>query len=348
MSGLVCKIEEAALSGTFVDASCRLSNTSGTPVVSAVSNGDGGAIAGVYSLTFDDSDPAVDATVKVNADSPNNPNIDSVGKTVLLDGTTIYKNVLRGVDLVFDDDAGFLDTWTAQIKVGLSFGAAESFGASAGIPGTSRKVRVENTGSESASNCIAELVNIVKHWAKVGTIFARVFPFAESATEKLTDGQVSPYAITVENVTGSDESKIMDVLFDGSLFDVINLTDSSEGTSEGLNVVDRYRITSGSLQDVEFLLSEDAEDSSTANILIFSTRFMQIAPDESGSPGTFGTADIDLTESGQATGTITAGGFADFHVRILVTEGGNSLSNPYPLDVRVSGLVSSGAGWSDD
>lgn len=346
MSGLVTKIEETPLSGTFVDSSCRLTNQTGTPVVSATANGDGGAIAGVYSLTFDASDPGVDATVKVNADSVNNPNIDQTGKTVLLDGTTAYHNIIRGVDIVFDDDAGFLNTWTAQIKVGLSFGAAQAFGASAGIPGTSRKVRVENTGSENASNCLAELVNIVKHWAKVGTIFARVFPFAEAATEKLTDGQVSPYAITVDNVTGSGAGKTMDVLFDGSPLSVINLTDSTTGTSEGLNVVDRYRITGGNLEDVEFILSEDATDSDTANILIFSTRFMQIAPDESGSPGTFGTADVDLTETGESAGTITAGGFADFHVRILVTDGGNSLSNPYPLDVRVSGEVSSSADWS--
>jgi hypothetical protein len=345
MPGLEARLEEVALSGTFVAAAARLTNTVGTPVVSVAANDDGGAIADVYTLTFESSDPGVDATVKVAAGSPNNPNIDQTGKVVDLDATTAYDNIIRGVDIVFDDDVGFLDTWTAQIRVGLSFGTVQAFGTI--VPSTSRKIRVYNTGDEEGQNCKAELVNIVKHWAKVGKVFERVFPFAENATEKLTGDSVSPYAITVENVTGSGAAKTMDVLVDGAPVNVENLTDLTTGTSEGIGVVDRYRITSGDLEDVTFLLSQDAVNDDEANILIFDKRFMQIAPDTAGSPGTFGTADVDLTETGEATGVITAAGFADFHVRVLVNDGANSSSNPHPLDVRISGETSESANWTD-
>lgn len=345
MPGLVCKIEEVSLSGTFVAAAARLTNTVGTPVVSVAANDDGGAIADVYTLTFEDVVAGVDATVKVSAGSPNNPNIDAVGKTVDLDATTAYDNIIRGVDLVFSDDVGFLNSWTAQIRVGLSFGTVQAFGTI--TPSTSRKIRVYNTGDEAGQNCKAEVVNIAKLWAKVGKVFERVFPFAENATEKLTGESVSPYSITVENVTGTGAAKTMDVLVDGEPVNVENLTDNTAGLSEGINVVDRYRITTGDLEDVTFLLSQDAENTDTANILIFDRRFMQIAPDTAGSPGTFGTADVDLTETGEATGVITAGGFADFHVRVLVNDSGNSSSNPHPLDVRLSGQVSEAANWAD-
>lgn len=345
MPGLECRLEETALSGTFVAAAARLTNTVGTPVVSVAANDDGGAIAGVYGLTFEDVDPGVSATVKISTDSVNNPNRDSVGKVVDLDSISAYTNIVRGVDIVFDDDVGFLDTWTAQIRIGLSFGTVQAFGTI--VPSTSRKIRVYNTGDEEGQNCKAELVNIVKHWAKVGKIFERVFPFAENATEKLTGDSVSPYAITVENVTGSGSAKTMDVLVDGVAVNIENLTDLTTGTSEGIGVVDRYRITSGDLEDVTFLLSQDAVNDDEANILIFDKRFMQIAPDTAGSPGTFGTADVDLTETGEATGVITAAGFADFHVRVLVNDGANSSSNPHPLDVRISGETSESANWTD-
>jgi hypothetical protein len=347
MPGLEARIEETPLSGTFVAAAVRFTQTSGTPIEGATANDDGGAIAGIYSLVFEDVDPGVSATVKVSCDSVNNPNIDQTGKVVDLDSTTAYDNIIRGVDLVFSDDVGFLDTWTAQVRIGHSFGTVQAFGADAGIPSTSRKIRVYNTGDEAGQNCKAEVVNIAKLWAKVGKVFERVFPFAENATEKLTGETVSPYAITVENVTGSGAGKTMDLLVDGAPVDVINLTDASESTSEGINVVDRYRITSGDLEDVTFLLSQDAVDDDSANILIFDKRFMQIAPDTAGSPGTFGTADVDLTETGEATGVITAGGFADFHVRVLVNDGGNSSSNPHQLDIRISGEVSESANWTD-
>lgn len=334
-------------SGTWVDAATRYTNTTGTPLVSAVSNDDGQLVADKYSLSFASVVAGVSAQVTVTGQSPNNPNNNSGAPiTVNLDGTTQYKNIIRGVTLVFSSSGSFVNTWAAEVRCGHYFGSFAAFGAGAGVPSTGRRIRVSNTGSGPATNCKARLVKMAKLWKKTGSVFSRVFPFAESATEKLTGNQVVKYAITVANVTGSGGSKTYDVLVDSATVTVTNLNTGASVPSTGLNVNDTYRITSGGLNSVEFKLDQNCVAGDTANILIFAARFMQIAEDVSGSAGTYGTADVNLTQSGQATGTINASGTAFYWVRVLVPDGGNSESNPHPGDTQLSGQVSSSAGWT--
>ncbi len=100
------------------------------------------------------------------------------------------------------------------------------------------------------------------------------------------------------------------------------------------------------LGKVEFILDQAVTNSSTANILIFAPADIQIAPDVSGSAGTYGTSDVTLTESGQASGVITPSGAAFFWVRTLVPINANTSSNPYQTDVALIGSVTGGAGWT--
>lgn len=346
MAGLISAIEEVEGDAVFVPMSARFDNTLGTPLVSADANFSGEELADIYTLTFTSVIAETSATVHVSSASGNNP-YDGRSKAILLDGTTVYGTVIGGTDLVFSDDAGFLGTWTAEIRTGHSFGSFNAFPPDAGTASDPRQIQVENTGAANGTSCKARLLPVVKRYRKTGQVFARVKPFAESAVEKLTGSQIVPYAITVSGVSGSGGSKTMDVRVDTVAFNVINLTDSTTGTSDDLNVVDFYRITSGDLEDVTFQLSENAVNSDAENLLIFEHRFSQIAPDVAGTPGSFDTTDVDLTESGQSTGTITPSGLAYYWVRMLVPEGGNSDSNPFQCSVAIQGAAASPAGWSD-
>lgn len=347
MPGLEDQIEESAGSGTWVESAARFTNSPGTPLVSATANDSGEAIADVYSLSFANVVAETDADVTVETSSPSNPYKGRVVTGVLLDGATGYDNVIPGVTLVFSDSASFANTWEAEVRAGRYAGAFPAFGSEAGTPGTGRRHRVENTGAATAQGCVAELVNITKLVRKVGQIFEFIRPFAEDATEKLSGEQVVPYAITVENKAGSGASITADIKVDGALVNVKNLATLATGTSEDVNVVDEYEITSGGLTGVRFMLSQQILNTATANILIFENSQTQIAPDVSGAAGTYGTTPVDLTESGEPTGEITAGGFAFYWERTLVNEGDGASSNPKPGDVRLSGEVGEAAGWTD-
>jgi hypothetical protein len=352
MARLEPQIEENQGSAIWVDMDARFTNTEGTPLVSIAPNGSGEAVAGVYIITFDDVAAGDVATASVVSSSPNNPNNTSGVRPaveVALDNATLHANVLGGYDLKFSDDMDFDDTWEIEIRIGHDFGPMAAFGAEAGEPSDSRKIRVENTGTGPGQACKVQVIKRVKTYRKSGVVFDEVSEFSADATEKLSDDQVVKYAITVLNKAGSGGSLTADIKVDGALVTVLNLASEVEDDSTGLNVNDTYRITSGGLSGVEFKLSQSATNAALASILVFNERFTQTAPDVGGAPGDWGDVDIDLTEDGQSTGIITAGGFAFFHIRMLVPDGSDigANSNPYPGDVLITGLATNAAGWAD-
>lgn len=317
------------------------------PVVSASANQSGEAIADEYVLTFTNIN-TVDhtATVLINTTSPNNPYRDQVGKGILIDGSTAHKNIVPGVSIVFSGSGSFVNTWRARIKVGSYLGTFAAYGVGAGTPGAAVKHRVFNSDSGAAALCKARLINMAIQVKKTGNLFSEVKPFAEAATEKVTGSgsqRVMPYQITVAAV-GSGPTTA-NIRVDGLAVTVKNLNSSAETTSNGVIAGVPYRIISGALNGVEFILDATITTASVANIMIFSPRYVQIAPDVSGAPGTWGTADVDLTQAGQATGTIQPGEVAYYHVRALVPDGANAESNPYPANIALVGLQTGTAGW---
>jgi hypothetical protein len=199
---------------------------------------------------------------------------------------------------------------------------------------------VHNTGDDAAQNVRAVVTRHAKVFPTAGIVFEKLFDFAASAVEKITDGQVQPYAITVENKTGSGAGTTADIKVDGALVNVSD-QEGNESTSAALAVTSVYTIIDGDLEGVEFQLSQLITNAATANILIFNSRFMQIAPDLGGAPGDWGTSDVAITSDGEA-----AGGFGFFHVRMLAPDGSISDSNPYICDVEIIAETSSPAGWN--
>lgn len=333
--------------GNWVDASSILSNDTGTPVVSADANFSGRSISDSYVLEFSSVVPVTSAVVKVACGSSSNPYNDQVGVSVALDGATVYSDIVPGIDLVFSDDGGFTGSWQATVVIGSPFGRFNAFPPDSGDPSDGVRVKVVNSGADDGSACRARLLPVLKPVKRTGVVLDSIHAPAEGATEKLVSDSVAPYALNATGVAGIGPAKTMDIDVDGSPFGVINLTDSTTGPSTGLGVVDWYRATDGDLQGMEFKLSEDAAEADTENVLCFSQRFSQLAPDQAGVPGDWATTDVDLTEDGQATGVITASGAAYFWVRVLVVDGGNAKSNPYVIDVAVEGASLLSAGWED-
>jgi len=351
MAGLVDRI----FNGTsWVASNCRLvhvvpSSGGVFAVVTAVSNFSGEAIADEYVLTFSDVDTVGNtAKVYVMPQSPNNPYRNVAGIDIIIDGSTIHSEVVPGIDLVFSASGSFSDTWSDKILIGVYQGTFNAFGDTAGLPGIAVRHQVLNEDSGAAADCLATLKVMSIQVRTNGIIFADIKPFADSATEKVLGGgseRVMPYHVTVANVTGVGASKVMDLSVDGSHVDVQNLSTGATTTSTGLNVVDRYKIASGDLISFEFKLSQSAEDSSTANVMIFQKRYQQIAPDVDGVAGAWGTSDVQLTQSGESAGVIQPTAVAYYWTRPLVPDGADGSSNPYPGNVFLVGKQTGTAGW---
>lgn len=347
--------DQLLIAAVWTDAAARLTNTTGTPVVSAVANGDGRAIADVYTLDFSAVTPGVSADVAVGTSSPNNP-YGGETHTVDLDALTEYTDIIPGVTLVFDDDGGFTNAWAATINVGEFLGTFDAFGGGAGVPSAGVRHRVLNDGTGAVSDAKATLLPIAKWVKMIGIVFDTVRNFAEGATEKQAGGgssQIIPYAITIDDVAGAGAGKTCTVKVDGVTFAAASLRDLSTGVAQDGTLVKAvspghfYRVILGDLTGLEFAIHEDAADGDEANVLIFEGRFVQIAPDVAGVAGAYGIADIVLTQTGEAAGVIQPAGTAFFWRRVLVPAGGNAESNPYPGDTALKGTETGAAGWLD-
>ena len=78
-----------------------------------------------------------------------------------------------------------------------------------------------------------------------------------------------------------------------------------------------------------------------------SAAWVEYAPDVSGSPGTWQSGPLTLTELGETSGTITAGGYAFYWRRLVLpdsaTPGDMAMTND-----RVRGLTLAAQGTDDD
>lgn len=330
--------------GAWQDANVRATNGTGTPVVSAVDSGTGESIADIYTLAFDTVIAGTSANVTLGTQSPNNK---YKGRTraIALDGVTVHKDVIPGVGIVFSANVGFLNTWTATIYVGTWLGTFDAFGAGAGVPTAGERVRVQNNGTGIVSGAKAQLEKRALLRRHTGNALASIKPFADGATVKLVGGtnQVTNYALTIANIAGAGAGKTCDLAIDGVTFGAASLRDLSTGAAVsgvGLKAVagQSYRVLTGALTDLEFSVDPACANGDRANVTIWLDSFVEIAPDVAGVEGAYGAGDCVLTEAGQAAGVITVNGYAYFWRRTTVPAGGNSESNPYPGNIKVTAV----------
>lgn len=340
-------IDEIEIESVWTPSSVRGANTAGTPILSASLTGSGEEISDEYTLTISDRSGGT-GTVTVTAGS-NNPYDGRVVTSVPMDDSTEVTDVIPGVTIVFDNAAA--NGNTASIDVGDYKGTFDASGIDAGTPTDGVRHRVTNNGASSVQDAQALLLNQVVMVKKTGSVFSYVKPFAENATEKVSGVRTMPYSITVDNQAGSGGGRTVDLLIDGSPFgadSILDLTTGTTSNSTGLKSTSAsypYAVVDGPLEGLVFDITETCVDGDKANILIFPSRYVQIAEDVAGVEGTYGTDPVDLTTVGQSTGVITAAGVAYFWVRLLVPASAISESNPYPCNVALRASESSDAGW---
>jgi hypothetical protein len=240
------------------------------------------------------------------------------------------------------------------IKVGSYGGAFINGGENAGDPSAAIRHRVNNEGTNPVTLCKARLLTQVLAAAKVTThgspIFISLRPYAVGAVEKTdADRRVVPYALKVVNVVrDAFFATSLDLQVDGVTLgaaSIRNLTTDTLVSGVGLTVQTfaspyPYRIETGPLTGLEFVLHQQCEENDITNVLVFPSRYVQLAPDITGDPGVFALDDIDL-------GTIEAGSDAFYWSRIVVPDGANSISNPYPCNIYLEGTEdeAGSAGW---
>lgn len=344
--------DQLFISGVWTDSDVRGDNTIGTPIVSAVPTGDGEIISDTYDLTIS-SRTGGTATVTVAA-SANNPFNGRVKTLVPMDNTTVVGTVIPGISIVFDTAGANGDT--AQIIVGDPYGPFDASGVGAGVPTAGVRHRVVNTGTADVGSAQAKLLDQAIQYKITGKVFDYVNPFADGATEKVAGGgsfRTMPYEMTLSGISGSGPTKVATLAIDGGTFgadDILDLTTGLTQDGVGLKALGStypYQVVAGPLTGLNFSIDPACANADEANILIFPSRYVQIADDVVGVEGTYGTTPVDLTESGHLTGVITPSGVAYYWARYVVPSSANNESNPYPSNIALSSSESTSAGWAE-
>lgn len=322
----------------------------GDPIHTAALDNVGTLIPDDYTITLSAVGGGT-ATATVTTASPSNPYRSEVRgtTTVTLDSATQDRNTIPGMVLVWKTGA------VNGNSVVLSVSFEGTHDATAGVTTTGVRHKVVNDSSSVVNGCKARLLTQAIDVVRVGKVFAAIKPFAPGATEKVQSGtqRTIPYAVTIDNVTGAGASKVADLLIDGAAFGASSIRNKATGTlsnSTGLKAVsplEYYEVVTGPLTGLQFAIDAAAADDDRVNVLIFPSRYVQIAPDNAGAPGTWGTADVVLTSSGQTAGRIAAAGEAFYWKRIVVPSGSAAESNPYPTMVALQYEGSTEAGWTE-
>jgi hypothetical protein len=344
--------DQIFVGGVWVDSAVRFSNDTGTMITSAQESASGEALADDYTVAAS-AVASGTATITVTTNSPNNPYGlagHNVYTGVALDGATIYRNIIPGVNLVFSNTT--VNGNASTVHIGVYAGTFDAFGVGAGVPSAALRHQVLNSGTGAVASAVAKLLAQAVQLKTSGNVFTQVKPFALGATENVAGGgtQTLPYHLSISATTGSGGAKTATLQLAGVTFGAASILDISAGTNVDGTALEAiashpYRIITGPLTGVEFNLDPACAGGDTANILIFPSRYVQIAPEVSGSPGAWGTTDVVLTQSGQSAGVIQPAGVAYYYTRIVVPAGSGAESNPHPANVALSGTETGAAAW---
>lgn len=286
-------------------------NIVGTPVISIITNGEGNLLAGLYTLTFATGSvvPGVTATCKINSADPKNPNINLVGVTVQIDGSTLNINVIRGLSIVFSSSGSFTESWSAEVYVGAYYDAVPgvervtAFGTiDAGDTSDEERLAIRNDGSTIGIDCSVQIVNKTRFVHTNGTPFAKMYQLQLNPT---ADADLDGEPVTFSNYTAGSP-KTIDMQVGGVGYNMENLNTGEShpgGAALEIDGTTPYKFADGTkYQGVVIVLSTTIVDNTpTADIFISDgAQFVEIAPDLSGAAGTWqdGTTNLELTEDG--------------------------------------------------
>ena len=297
----------------------RFENTISTPIVGCEWLDDGEAISDVYTVAATSG-----TAVNVTADDPKNE-VAETGISVTADDSTWNYGVVPGCRIQFS--SSLANGWTGVISIGalMDSGGSTSDRFNTGIVlsddmSAQRRHAAVNVGSEdSAETEVYSLPGFyvaddAQPWIKTiqnHTALARQAS-AVAADIEITYADYqsgSPdTADVLTNIDGGGAVKtIEDAKLDGS---ELYQYGSGNGYIDGVD----------GLLGLGIIFNDNGDPTSQAHDLFVRTGFawMEFAPDVTGSPGTWQAGPLTLTELGETTGTITAGGYAYFWTRMVV------------------------------
>jgi hypothetical protein len=311
----------------------RFENTINEPLVSVSWLDNGAAVAGVYTLVFTSSGGI---TVDITAEDPKNELV-GTGITVVADGSTVNKDALNGVGLVVDEavDTG----WTCKVSVGALM--ASDAGVTrrlnwgtvlAGAFGTAIKIAAKNVGAQDASE---SKVYSVPGYRLAGSnhelLFEQVTNHSDVSRHAL--GVPDDLALTYANYqTGTPNT--VDVYVDGTKAIEDAKLDGATLYEHGAG--NGYVDGADKFPGMGIILANNPGDpTSWAHDLYVRGGYdwLEFAADVSGSPGSYSTGPLTLTEVGQNAGVILASQLVYFWVRPNVG------SSATPGDMRLMNLL---------
>jgi hypothetical protein len=339
------------IGGVWVGSDVRFTNDVHTMLVSAILTQTGEDISDAYILTAGAIVAGV-GSISIACSPDNLLHQGQVIAGVNFDGVTEYRNIIRGIILVFSNTTANGDVST--VMVGQFAGQIDAFGAGAGTPFGATRHQAHNPDPTDVSGAVAVIDAEVEYVKKIGSIFLAVNPYAPGATYKPLGGgsdQVNPYRIEITAVAGAGPTKTVSFTVDGALMaanSIRKVSDGSLSNSTGIKAVagEIYEVVLGNLLGVQFVVDPACALHDTCNLDIFPARYIQITSDVAGSadPG-WGIADVVLTQTGQTDGVILTGGDAYYWTRYIVPPGASSESNPWQMLVTIKAISSQPANW---
>jgi hypothetical protein len=346
-------------------------------ITSATLNETGRAIADVYTLTLSAVVLGAPSTGTITVDTDDGSGkgpYEQVFTGVLLDNSTTRSDIVPGVDLKFSNSGSLANGWSSVVYVGFfagilqagnPLGTVEDWSSgvddpgttagAAGDPGFVGKFLVVNTGAEAVAN--AQLVFrpravLVNRQTPFG--FKSIEVVDDTPTERADpDGTIRPITFTFANLDAAASPDEIDVRMDegsgAATFDVRNLDTATDLTSTQLlmDEATRYQIreAGAKLQGLVFTLASTATNGSEENVLAFNKRHVEFALDVAGTPGTWGTGPLTLTQSGESAGTIQPAGAVPVWIRWNVGALAKLNQSPFPGDLTAEYSLTGEADW---
>lgn len=316
----------------------RYKNTTNTPIVSMTWLANGQAIAGTYVLTFTKSGTVtVDVSATGDGASSRNP-WDRSGLSVTADGSTVNKDIIPGLGIVVSasTDTG----WAAKITVGnyLSGAAAEDEVLEfevivAGSTSSDRQVACRNIGTETAQGVtIYALPGFYFDGVGAESFISTIQPHSSPTYHK---GASVEKSVTITFTNWGDDipsgKKKADILVDGSTCVSSALFDGATVYEYG---VAGYDSSANLLQGLGIRLPDTTSDPTSASITLAiraGYTWIELAPDNSGSAGSWATSDLSL-------GDIPAASHELFWIRCAVPSAATPDDPCRMVNVRARGL----------
>jgi hypothetical protein len=311
----------------------RFANVGGGLIASVTYEGTNRDIADVYTLTASGASGAT-ATITVTTASGKGPYHDTVFAAVAFDGST-RRDLVPGVATtlpVTTPANGNSSTVSVGIYAGVrmagnptgtqlkwttGINSPGEVSVASGQPGFLGKTVIINDGSEAVASAlavrhpVAKLINKTGPW---GLQYVEVVD--DQPSEYVLSGVIQPIKLTFANYLAGSPNKIDVLAADGGAaasFTVLEIGGSATPIASlqlKADAATRYQITAGPthLIGLIFCIATTARNTSAENVPVWNNRTVWMAPDVSGSAGTWSQVSVVLTQAAQPSGVVNAAG----------------------------------------